>query len=302
MRGIPAFYLALFLMAMMLLSCNTADNTIIEEEKPKALETQTADQNSYKEDNLIHMVVMDPLALELSCECVEGYAQRQYQALAQYLTSMLYKQVKLVFHEELAGAMGEIGRMPEIVIGKSSVIKHQALKEGVSLRRLALLTGKDGSTGLKGLFVVRADSPMKSLADLKDKKIVFGPVESHEKHGAAILALNKAGINVPKGRIKTGISCSVCALEVHEKKADAAVISSYAMPLLLGCETIPQGALKVIGHTLPTPFVGLFFTSEMPVSMAPILSRALMGIKFNPMIKNKLETRDGFVFVPDQEP
>ncbi|MBW3598872.1 MAG: hypothetical protein KY475_16560, partial [Planctomycetes bacterium] len=31
------------------------------------------------------MVVMDPLAAPLSCPCVEGYAQRKYEALAAHL-------------------------------------------------------------------------------------------------------------------------------------------------------------------------------------------------------------------------
>jgi hypothetical protein len=30
------------------------------------------------------IVVMDPLALPLSCPCVKGYAQRKYETLAEY--------------------------------------------------------------------------------------------------------------------------------------------------------------------------------------------------------------------------
>src|SRR5688500_162229 len=33
----------------------------------------------------ISMVVMDPLALPLSCPCVAGYAQRKYEVLGEYL-------------------------------------------------------------------------------------------------------------------------------------------------------------------------------------------------------------------------
>ena len=34
----------------------------------------------------LSLVVMDPLAAPLSCPCVQGYAQRQYEKLAEYLT------------------------------------------------------------------------------------------------------------------------------------------------------------------------------------------------------------------------
>ena len=35
------------------------------------------------------VVVMDPLAAPLSCPCVEGYAQRRYEVLGEYLSRRL---------------------------------------------------------------------------------------------------------------------------------------------------------------------------------------------------------------------
>src|SRR5690606_18127815 len=44
------------------------------------------------------VVVMDPLALPLSCPCVKGYAQRDYQKLAEALEAQLGRSVSLVFN------------------------------------------------------------------------------------------------------------------------------------------------------------------------------------------------------------
>ena len=41
------------------------------------------------EPRTFSLIVMDPLAAPLSCPCVKGYAQRDYQRLADYLSKQL---------------------------------------------------------------------------------------------------------------------------------------------------------------------------------------------------------------------
>ena len=56
------------------------------------------------------MVVMDPLALPLSCPCVQGYAQRDYDKLAEKLSRELGRPVNVVFNESLKSALeGDYG-------------------------------------------------------------------------------------------------------------------------------------------------------------------------------------------------
>ena len=40
-------------------------------------------------DDAFHLVVMDPLSKPLSCDCVQGYAQRKYELLGEHLTKHL---------------------------------------------------------------------------------------------------------------------------------------------------------------------------------------------------------------------
>ena len=75
------------------------------------------------------LIVMDPLALPLSCPCVKGYAQRDYDKLAAFLSTELGRPVKVAFHESLKVALEKktAGRA-DIVIGKHSVVLADAKK------------------------------------------------------------------------------------------------------------------------------------------------------------------------------
>src|SRR4029079_9868593 len=80
-----------------------------------------------KPDRPLVIVVMDPLAKPLSCPCVAGYAQRDYEKLGAALKSALGRDVKVVFNESLVAAQKKIGAtQAAIVIGKQSVILYDA--------------------------------------------------------------------------------------------------------------------------------------------------------------------------------
>jgi len=42
-----------------------------------------------QKSEVLHVIVMDPLALPLSCTCVEGTGQRRYELLGEYLGDQL---------------------------------------------------------------------------------------------------------------------------------------------------------------------------------------------------------------------
>jgi len=243
------------------------------------------------------VVVMDPLAAPLSCDCVRGYAQRQYDELGKFLEKRLGRPVRVVYSEDLGkvavgSAAGEIG----LVIGKRSLVEFDARECRLPVRPLAALTGKDGLTTLTGLFVVAKDDPAKSIADLKGYRILLGDADSAEKHSAAIDALRQAGVSMPK-ELETRSSCSEAALEVVETTAPpraAAVISSYAVPLLEGCGTIDKGSLRIVGQTQPLPFITLFATDAVSPEAEKQILDALDAVGEDSRLRTALETKEGF--------
>jgi len=250
------------------------------------------------------MVVMDPLALPLSCPCVKGYAQRKYDKLGEKLQSDLHRPVKVVFNESLTSALkGDAHGKADLVIGKHSVVLFDAERSGQKLRAIASLTGKDGSTTQTGLIVVPSSDPAHSVAELKGYHLIFGPQECDEKYAAAMTLLRNNGVEIPVV-VETSPACSDGACQILDEvkkdssKHGAALISSYAKPLLEGCGTVEKGALRVVGETTAVPFVEAFVSETLPDAEKTALVNALLKSTDDPMLRLALETQNGFVAIP----
>jgi len=254
-------------------------------------------------DNGITMVVMDPLAAPLACDCVAGYAQRQYGVLAIYLEKKLGRPVRVVYGEELGRAIrSSASGRADLIIGKQSVVEYDAAERKLKIRPVARLTGKDGKTTLTGMFCVPTSDPAQKIADLGGYRILFGPEASAEKHAAAIAALKEAGVAIPE-KLETREACSESALVAIENEAPphaAAVISSYAMALLEGCGTIDPGSLRIIGHTKPLPFVTAFTTDSLSDDESAAVGEALLSVGGNPVVLKIMESKSGFVPVEEK--
>jgi len=245
----------------------------------------------------LHMAVMDPLYKKLACECIKGFAQRDYEALGVFLSARLGRPVEIVPCESLVDANKRCGDHVELLVGKQSVIKSQAAKLNVPLRPLAMLSGTDGKTTLTGLFIVRNEDPAKTLADLKGRKMLFGLPDADEKYSAALASLKAAEVPVP-AEPETRTACNHAAVDVANKKADAAVISSYAIRLAEGCGAVEKGSLRVVGETAPVPFVTVFATGRLAAKEDAAIVAALLEVSKDEALKVKLESRDGFLPMP----
>lgn len=254
------------------------------------------------------MLVMDPLALPLSCPCVKGYAQRDYDKLANHLSQELERPVQVYFCDSLPKAFAEkTSGIADIVIGKRSVVEIEAADSHLNLSAILSLTGKDGLTTQTGLIVVRSTDPAKTTADLKNYRIIFGPSSCAEKHGAAIALLKKHGITPLPAPATAGVTeknletCSACSdgaekiLELGAEVRAATVISSYAAPLLEGCGTVKKGALRVVGTTDPVPFVTAFVSTHLPEPERANIRRVLLGVSEEPALLLAIESKSGFV-------
>jgi ABC-type phosphate/phosphonate transport system substrate-binding protein len=250
---------------------------------------------------------MDPLAKPLSCPCVQGYAQRDYDKLAEKLQKDLERPVRVVYSESLTKALKENAQgKAHIVVGKHSVVLYDGKKANLKVTPIAKLTGKDGTTNQTGLIVVPKDDPAFTVADLKGYRIVFGPEECDEKHAAALALLRENGVTT-SGQLETSAACSDGACNIldsfkkDDKTRGAALISSYAKPLLEGCGTVEKGALRVVGETQPVPFVEAFVSDQVPAAEREKVAAAIVKSTKDPLLRLALETRNGFVAIVADE-
>jgi ABC-type phosphate/phosphonate transport system substrate-binding protein len=264
---------------------------------PDAASSDTDTAGSRSKGAMLRLVVMDPLAAALACDCVLGYAQRDYDALAAFLSKQLDgRPVTVTYAEGLVEGAKKAGGPADLIIGKTSVVLFDARKDKIPVRPIAMLTSKDGTTTFRGLFVVRAGDPATSLADLTPSyRLRIGPKASAEKHDAALATLRDSPALDLAGAATESPGCNIAAINVVERDADVAVISSYAMPLLEGCDTIDRGALRVIGRTAEVPFIGAFVADHVSRHDEQTITAALLAMSSGEAMRVKMESKAGFV-------
>jgi len=248
----------------------------------------------------LRIVVMDPLCKRLACDCVAGYADRDYEPLSRFLEERLSRPVEVVYAESLLAPQVRKG-VVHIVIGKYSAVRADSARLKLRLLSVAALSDEHGRIDHHGLFVVRQSDPARSIGDLAGRPVVLGLPESGEKHHAALSALEAFGI-APGEKLSSVESCSAAALAVVENEADAAVISGYAMPLLEGCGTVDRGALRVIGQGDAVPFITAFVAADLPAGFRRKLAAALLAAGGNPHVRRSLKSQAGFVSLPELWP
>ena len=214
----------------------------------------------------------------------------------------LQREVKVVFDESLVAAIKKHElKQVHLVIGKESVIQHDAASAGLELNKVAMLTGKDGLTTQRGLVVVPASDPAMQISDLRDVRIYFGPKECDEKHSAALRLFVKHGVDQP-AKLETAVACDEGAINILDlaKKGSrgCAVISSYAKPLLEGCGQVPKGTLRVVGETEEVPFIAAFVNEAAEKDSPATLTQALLKATASDIsLRIALETKRGFIEV-----
>lgn len=253
-------------------------------------------------DSTVSLVVMDPLAAPLSCPCVEGYAQRKYEVLGEHLEKALGRDVKVSFGESLQTARKKASGKADIIIGKQSVVLADAKAAKLGVTAIARLSDQQGRTTQFGMIVVNRDDPAQSLEDLDGYTIIFGPAEAEEKSSAASQLLSEAGIEIPADKHKIDAACSDGACKVIDlgpSSMTAAVISSYAQPLLEGCGTIKKGDLRVVAQTAPVPFVTVFVSNTLDPGLRKRLPSVLADAALEPAVLEALESLVGFLPIED---
>ena len=246
------------------------------------------------ESRAINIIVLDPLALPLSCTCVEGTGQRRYDILADYLTEKLGRPVKVTFEESVGLAIQRTRAYPHLIVGKRSIVSFDADKQGIAIRPVADLTGKNGTTTLQGIFLVDKDDPSQKLADLKGKRIALGPKDQADTHRAAKEDLASAGILEAVTLIVFG-SIDAAAIALTDGDVDAAVISDFMPVLLEGCGKIEPGTTRILARTQPVPFITIFATDIVSSELEQSITNALKTVSHDKKLLHLLESKSGFV-------
>ncbi len=246
----------------------------------------------------INVVVMDPMALPLSCACVKGKGQRRYESLVQHAGRILGVEINLLYEESLQLALRRDVPSIDVVIGKRSTVLADAQATKQSLKAVAGLADDSGATSMTGVVLVAKEAGFSSLTDLAGLKVAIGSEEHDECHRQAKMMFEKQRVEVTwvdPGSIESAVYA------FSDGEADAVVVSDYLPELLEGCGKIEQGTTRALANTDSVPGVQLFVSESLNADVSEKLIAALVDASGLPAIRRSLESRDGFVLVADRE-
>jgi phosphonate transport system substrate-binding protein len=153
---------------------------------------------------------------------------KKFHPLVSYLTQKTGLAIRLVVPENLTKFETAInnGEIDFALQDPHTFLKLANLFDEDSLLRAL---NQEGGTTQSGVLVVRKDSGIHQVADVKGKTVMFGPKFSASKWLAARLLLEENGINIEKD-LKASLNGGCCediAFSVYLKAADAGVVCDH---------------------------------------------------------------------------
>ena len=153
---------------------------------------------------------------------------KKFHPLATYLTQKTGLPIRLVVPENLTQFETSLnnGEIDFALQDPHTFLKLSDLFDKDSLLRALNL---EGGTTQSGVIIVRKDSGIHKITDLKGKTVMFGPKFSASKWLAGRLLLEENGINIEKNlkAYLNGGCCEDIAFNVYLKAVDAGVVCDH---------------------------------------------------------------------------
>jgi phosphonate transport system substrate-binding protein len=173
-----------------------------------------------------------------------------FTPLAEYLAHELGETVQLVVAEDFTDYGNKLQRREfDITLAAPATILYSAPINGPELA--AVVLDRESGAALKGVFLVPKDSPIRSLTDLKGKRVAY-VARSSQGYIVQSHTLRQAGIDPEKdidALFTQRLDRAVAAL--IERNADAAGVGDVVFSKLRN--KMDLSSLRVLASSPPTP-------------------------------------------------
>lgn len=217
-----------------------------------------------------------------------------FTPLAQYLEKETGMKVTLVIPKDF-DTYTKQAIAGDFDIGFTNPNIYIDIKKGVpQVEPLAVVTGK-----LKGVFIVAEDSPIKSIKELKGKKVSFVDTGSAAGYVAQMLELQKVGIKKEDITITFAGKPPKVAVAVRDGKADAGGMPEGVFKKLPFVDM-----MRVIGKTIDLPNWPVHTTKKTDKNVSTKVKDALLKLKpLSAQADRALKKADleGFVSTTDKD-
>jgi phosphonate transport system substrate-binding protein len=229
--------------------------------------------------------------------------QAMYAPLAEYLSKEIGEKVTVVVPKDFQ-AFKEAAKAGQMDIGFSNPLLYVQIKEKTNIEPLALSSEVKSGTRLRGIIIVRKDSGINKIQDLKGKKFVFMDKDSPAGYLFQMLLLDKAGFDTKKDITVLSFlkRHEKVAEAVIDKTADAGGIREDELEKVKDKVDVSQ--LRIVGYTDYFPNWPFFASPSLKPDMVAKIRAALLKLKPNdpknePVLKSARLT--GFIPVSDKE-
>lgn len=229
--------------------------------------------------------------------------QAMFNPLAEYLTREIGEKVTLVIPKNF-DAVKEAVIAGHMDIGFVNPLIYIQIKDKFNIEPLALSSEVKSGTRLRGIIIVRKDSGITKLQDLKGKKFSFVDDDSPAGHIFQKLLLSRAGFNVEKDIIMLpyGKTHENVTMAVFNKIADAGGVREEQLDKMK--VTLDVSQLKIVGYTDYFPNWPFFASGKLKKETRDKIQAALLKLKPNDPKNEKilgLARLTGFIPVTDKE-
>jgi phosphonate transport system substrate-binding protein len=200
-----------------------------------------------------------------------------FEPLADYLSRETGRKVTLVLAKDFTAFEKQV-RDGELDLAFANSLVYVQLKRDVDLQPLALAAEKKGGSRFRGIFVVRKDSGLHDLKDLKGKKLIFVDKDSLAGYFAQALFLKKHGLD-PKADVVTlpfAKKHDNVTMAVFNKAADAGGIREDDLEKMKGKVDLSQ--LKILAYTDYFPNWPLAASPRLPAATRDAVKAALLKL------------------------
>jgi len=226
-----------------------------------------------------------------------------FNPLALYLSKETGEKVCLVIPRDF-DAFKAAARAGQIDVGFANPLIYVQLKKELLLDPLALASEPKAGSRFRGVIIARKDSAIRSIGDLRGKRLVFVEKSSAAGYIFQMMTLTSAGLDVKKDFITLPFAKKhdVVVKAVFNGAADAGGLREDDLEKLKGSLDLSQ--IRIVAYTDYYPNWPLFAAPTLRKELSEKLRQALLKLKPGSTPARRIlgpAQLTGFVPVSDQD-
>ena len=222
---------------------------------------------------------------------------KAYEPLAKYLTSRIGKKVELVVSKDFDIFWNGVKKREYDLVHYN---QYQYVKSHKELEYNVILMNEEfGSPTVNAAIVVRKDSGINNISDLKGKKILFGGgKQAMQSYIGATQILRKNGLKKGDYIEDFAINPPNTLFSVFNKMADAGGIGEVLLKLSMIKEKIDVEQLKILVRGEDLPMLCWAVKKEMNKGLVETIQNAMLELKNNEEGRKILKDAEATALLP----